>query len=53
MTEDKFWQITGTDMTIKNSNIIFERIQLVIKAYDCDHMKCEICKLEPVCEKKR
>ena len=46
------WNIKGTDMTINNSNEIYERIQLVIKAYDCDFMNCKLCKLNPICERK-
>ena len=45
-------KIIGVDMTIGNSTEIFERIQMVIEAYDCEHMKCDICKLNPICNKR-
>jgi len=48
----KDWNIQGVDMTINNSRIIYERIQLVIKAYDCDNMNCRVCMLNPICERK-
>jgi len=46
------WNISGVDMTIATSVELFERVQLLLKAYDCDHMNCKVCKMYPICDKK-
>jgi hypothetical protein len=45
------WNLTGVDMTIGHSQEIYSRLQLVIDAYDCEHMNCMICKLMQTCDK--